>query len=208
MGVFSDKCKGQIVPVFYHADSAVCQHVMQACYAGGVRLFEFTNRGEAAYANFVVLRTLATAQMPDLLLGVGSVVYGQDAERFIQAGADFIVGPCFSESVYEVCQREGVPYIPGCGTVTEIFAAQQRGCEVTKLFPGDVYGPKMIKGLMAPMPWSKVMVTGGVSPDKENLKSWFDAGAWCVGMGSKLFPRDVLESQDWNAITQLLKTLI
>lgn len=207
MGVFSDKCKGQIVPVFYHGDSTVCQHVMQACYDGGVRVFEFTNRGEAAYANFVVLRALATAQMPDLLLGVGSVVYGQDAERFIAAGADFIVGPCFSQSVYEVCKAKAIPYIPGCGTVTEIFRAQELGCEVTKLFPGDVYGPKMIKGLMAPMPWSKVMVTGGVSPEKENLKSWFDAGAWCVGMGSKLFPKDVLESQDWTAITQLLKTL-
>lgn len=205
MGVFSDKCKGQIVPVFYHSDSSVCQHVMQACYDGGVRMFEFTNRGEAAYTNFVVLRTLATAQMPDLLLGVGSVVYGQDAERFIAAGADFIVGPCFSQSVYEVCKAKAIPYIPGCGTVTEIFRAQELGCEVTKLFPGDVYGPKMIKGLMAPMPWSKVMVTGGVSPEKENLKSWFDAGAWCVGMGSKLFPKEIIAAQDWIYITNKCK---
>lgn len=194
-----------MVPVFYNADLATCVNVLRACYAGGVRVFEFTNRGQAAYANFVALRTLATNEMPELTLGVGSVVKGQDAEQFIAAGADFIVGPCFSESVYEVCKRKSMPYIPGCGTVTEIFRAQELGCEVTKLFPGDVYGTKMVKGLMAPMPWSKIMVTGGVSPDKENLEDWFKAGAWCVGMGSKLFPKDVIEAQDWTYITNKCK---
>lgn len=194
-----------MVPVFYHADVDICQNVMQACYAGGVRVFEFTNRGEAAYANFVALRALAAAHLPGLSLGVGSVVRGEDAARFIAAGADFIVGPCFSQSVYEVCQAKGMPYIPGCGTVTEIFRAQELGCEITKLFPGDVYGSNMVKGLMAPMPWSKVMVTGGVSPDKENLQSWFNAGSWCVGMGSKLFPKDVIATQDWAYITNKCK---
>lgn len=194
-----------MVPVFYNADLDICINVLKACYAGGVRVFEFTNRGQAAYANFVALRELATQQMPELTLGVGSVVKGQDAERFIAAGADFIVGPCFSQSVYEVCKQKAMPYIPGCGTVTEIFRAQELGCEVTKLFPGDVYGTKMVKGLMAPMPWSKIMVTGGVSPDKENLEGWFKAGSWCVGMGSKLFPKEVIEAQDWTYITNKCK---
>lgn len=205
MDVFSDKCKGQIVPVFFHKDYVVCEQVMRACYAGGIRVFEFTNRGESAYDSFVRLRKIAQTEMPDLCLGVGSVVYKEDAERFIAAGAHFIVGPCLSMPVLAVCKQMETPYVPGCGTVTEIFNAQQLGCDVTKLFPGDVYGPNMIKGLMAPMPWSKVMVTGGVSPDKENLQSWFKAGAWCVGMGSKLFPKEVLENKDWKYITHKCK---
>ncbi|MCQ2348099.1 MAG: bifunctional 4-hydroxy-2-oxoglutarate aldolase/2-dehydro-3-deoxy-phosphogluconate aldolase [Paludibacteraceae bacterium] len=205
MAVFSDKCKGQMVPVFYHADYAICENVLKACYAGGVRMFEFTNRGEAAYDNFVKMQALAKAQMPDMQIGVGSVVRGEDAKRFIEAGAAFIVGPCFSQPVLEVCQQMAIPYIPGCGTVTEIFNAQQAGCEVTKLFPGDVYGPNMVKDLMAPMPWSKVMVTGGVAPEKENLEKWFKAGALCVGMGSKLFPKEVLAAQDWTYVTNKCK---
>jgi len=204
MDGFSDKCKGQIIPVFFHKDYDVCVEVMRACYAGGVRVFEFTNRGESAYESFVRLHKVAQ-QLPGLSLGVGSVVRKEDAERFIKAGAEFVVGPCLSLPVLEVCQLEHIPYVPGCGTVTEIFNAQQLGCDVAKLFPGDVYGPGMIKGLMAPMPWSKVMVTGGVSPDRENLQSWFKAGAWCVGMGSKLFPKEVLENKDWNYITKKCK---
>ncbi len=205
MAEFSDKCKGQIIPVFFHPDVTVCEQVLRACYAGGVRVFEFTNRGESAYSTFVQLRKVADEFMPNLQLGIGSVVRAQDAERFIAAGAQFVVGPCMSEPVLEVCQQHNLPYVPGCGTVTEIFNAQEKGCEVTKLFPGDVYGPNMVKGLMAPMPWSKVMVTGGVSPDKENLQSWFKAGAWCVGMGSKLFPKEVLKDQDWIYITNKCK---
>lgn len=205
MAEFSDKCKGQIIPVFFHPDVTVCEQVLRACYAGGVRVFEFTNRGESAYSTFVQLRKVANELMPDLQLGIGSVVRAADAERFIAAGAQFVVGPCMSEPVLEVCQQHNLPYVPGCGTVTEIFNAQEKGCEVTKLFPGDVYGPNMVKGLMAPMPWSKVMVTGGVSPDKENLQSWFKAGAWCVGMGSKLFPKEVLKEQDWTYITNKCK---
>lgn len=201
---FSAKCKRQIIPVFFHKDYSVCEQVLRACYAGGVRVFEFTNRGDSAYDSFVKLRQVAQT-LPDLCLGVGSVVRKEDAERFIAAGAEFIVGPCLSMPVLEVCKERQIPYVPGCGTVTEIFNAQQLGCEVAKLFPGDVYGPNMIKGLMAPMPWSKVMVTGGVSPDKENLQSWFKAGAWCVGMGSKLFPKEVLEAQDWTYITNTCK---
>jgi len=194
-----------MVPVFYHADYAICENVLKACYAGGVRMFEFTNRGEAAYDNFVKMRKLVSEQMPEMSIGVGSVVRGADAKRFIEAGAAFIVGPCFSMSVLEVCKQMHIPYVPGCGTVTEIFNAQELGCEVTKLFPGDVYGPNMVKDLMAPMPWSKIMVTGGVAPEKENLEKWFKSGALCVGMGSKLFPKDVLAAQDWIYITNKCK---
>lgn len=204
---FSDKCKGQIIPVFFHPEYTVCEQVLKACYEGGVRMFEFTNRGENAYDIFVRLRRVADS-LSGLSLGVGSVVYAPDAERFIAAGAEFVVGPCLSVPVLDVCRVHNIPYVPGCGTITEIFNAQQMGCEVTKLFPGDVYGSEMIRGLMAPMPWSKVMVTGGVSPDNANLQTWFNAGAWCVGMGSKLFPKSVLDTKDWPFITNTLKRII
>lgn len=194
-----------MVPVFFNSNYDVCEQVLRACYAGGVRVFEFTNRGESAYESFVKLRAIVDAEMPELCLGIGSVVRAADAERFIAAGAEFVVGPCMSEPVLEVCLKKHTPYVPGCGTVTEIFRAQEMGCELTKLFPGDVYGPNMVKGLMAPMPWSKVMVTGGVSPDKENLEKWFKAGVYCVGMGSKLFPKEVIAAQDWTYVTAKCK---
>ena len=199
---FKDKCKGAMVPVFFHADSAVCENVLRACYAGGVRIFEFTNRGASAYSTFLKLRKIVDDEMQDMSLGVGSVVRAADAEKFIDAGADFVVSPCMSMPVLEVCKQKEIPYVPGCGTVTEIFNAQEAGCAVTKLFPGDVYGPNMVKGLMAPMPWSMIMVTGGVSPDKDNLEKWFKAGVYCVGMGSKLVPKEVIASKDWSYITQ------
>ena len=199
---FKDKCKDQMVPVFFHADYNICENVLRACYAGGVRVFEFTNRGASAYSSFTRLRAIVDKEMPDMYLGVGSVVRAADAECFIDAGADFVVSPCMSVPVLEVCKSKGVPYIPGCGTVTEIFNAQEMGCAVTKLFPGDVYGPNMVKGLMAPMPWSMIMVTGGGSPDKDNLEKWFKAGVYCVGMGSKLFPKEIIAAKDWSYITQ------
>ena len=116
-------------------------------------------------------------------------------------GADFIVGPLFSHEVAAVCNRRCIPYSPGCGTVTEIGVAQQAGCTLCKVFPGDVLGPKFIKGIMAPMPWSRLMVTGGVEPSEENLSAWFKAGVYCVGMGSKLFPKDRINAGDWQYIT-------
>ena len=112
-----------------------------------------------------------------------------------------VVGPLFNPEIAPVCNRRLVPYCPGCGSVSEIGKAQELGCVLTKLFPGDVYGPNMVKGLMAPMPWSKIMVTGGVAPEAENLKAWFKAGVYCVGMGSKLFPKDKVAAEDWQYVT-------
>ncbi len=194
-----------MVPVFFHPDMGVCENVLRACYAGGVKVFEFTNRGASAYSTFLKLREIVDREMPEMSLGVGSIVRASDAEKFIDAGAEFIVSPCTSMPVLEVCKQKEIPYIPGCGTVTEIFNAQEAGCHVTKLFPGDVYGPNMVKGLMAPMPWSMIMVTGGVSPDKDNLEKWFKAGVYCVGMGSKLFPKEVIAAKDWSYITHKCK---
>lgn len=198
----------KIVPVFYHKDLAVAKQVLKACYDGGIRAFEFTNRGDFAHEIFGELVKYAAAECPELALGVGSVVDAPTAALFIQLGACFVVGPLFNPEVAKVCNRRLVPYTPGCGTVSEVGFAQECGCDLCKVFPGDVLGPKFVKGLLAPMPWSKLMVTGGVEPTPENLSAWFKAGVYCVGMGSKLFPKDRIAAADWQYITDKCRECI
>jgi len=208
LSVLNKMAETAMIPVFYNADIDICKNVVKACYNGGVRVFEFTNRGDYAHEVFSELNKWAVVNCPDLAMGVGSVIDGATAALYIQMGANFIVGPLFSEDVAFVCNKRQVSYCPGCGTVTEIGNAQKFGCEVTKLFPGDVYGPAMAKDVLAPMPWTKIMVTGGVSPDKENLEAWFKAGVFCVGMGSKLFPKDCIKNKDWDYITNKCKEVL
>ena len=190
-----------MVPVFYHKDAEVAKKVIKACYEGGVRAFEFANRGDFAQEVFAECVKFAAKECPELALGIGSVVDAPTAAMYLQLGACFVVGPLFNPEIAPVCNRRLVPYCPGCGSVSEIGKAQELGCDLTKLFPGDVYGPNMVKGLMAPMPWSKIMVTGGVAPEAENVKAWFKAGVYCVGMGSKLFPKDKVAAEDWQYVT-------
>jgi len=192
----------RMVPVFYHKDAEVAKNVVKACYDGGVRAFEFTNRGDFAHEVFAEVMKFARKECPELALGVGSVVDAPTASLYIQQGADFVVGPLFNPDVAKVCNRRCVPYTPGCGTISEVGQAQEVGCDLIKVFPGDVLGPKFVKGLMAPMPWTKLMVTGGVEPTAENLDAWKKAGVYCVGMGSKLFPKDKVEAQDWAYVTE------
>ncbi len=195
----------RMVPVFYHKDVAVACAVVKACYDGGVRAFEFTNRGDMAHEVFAELMRFTADECPDLALGVGSVVDAPTAAIYIQMGACFVVGPLLNSDVAKVCNRRGVPYTPGCGTVSEVGQAQELGCDIVKVFPGDVLGPKFVKGLMAPMPWSRIMVTGGVEPSEENLSAWIKAGAFCVGMGSKLFPKDKVAAADWQYVTDMCR---
>lgn len=201
-----DKIKDTgIVPVFYHSDVEVAKQVIRACYEGGVRAFEFTNRGDFAHEVFAECVKFAAQECPDLAMGVGSIVDAPTASLYIQLGACFVVGPLLNPDIAKVCNRRQIPYCPGCGTVSEISYAQELGCEITKVFPGDVYGPAFVKGVMAPCPWSKIMVTGGVTPDQDNLTAWIKAGAFCVGMGSNLFPKDVVAAKDWQFITNKCK---
>lgn len=194
-----------MVPVFYHKNAEVAKKVIKACYDGGVRAFEFTNRGDFAHEVFAECVKFAATECPELALGVGSIVDAPTAALYIQLGACFVVGPLFNPEIAPVCNRRLIPYCPGCGSVTEMGTAQELGCDLTKLFPGDVYGPAMVKNLKAPMPWSKIMVTGGVAPTEENLTEWFKAGVYCVGMGSKLFPNDKIKEEDWQYITDKCK---
>jgi 2-dehydro-3-deoxyphosphogluconate aldolase/(4S)-4-hydroxy-2-oxoglutarate aldolase len=192
-----------IVPVFYNGDAEIAKCVVKACYEGGIRAFEFTNRGDFAHEVFAEVVKFAAKECPDLAVGVGSVVDAPTAAQFIQMGACFVVGPLFNAEVAKVCNRRAIPYTPGCGTVTEVGNAQEAGCDLCKVFPGDVLGPKFIKGLMAPMPWTKIMVTGGVEPTAESLSKWFKAGAFAVGMGSCLFPKEMIVAKDWSAISRI-----
>lgn len=194
--------KTRMVPVFYNKDAEVAKNVVKACYDGGVRAFEFTNRGDFAHEVFAEVMKFVREECPELAFGVGSVVDAPTASLYIQIGADFVVGPLFNPDVAKVCNRRSVPYTPGCGTVSEVGQAQEMGCDLIKVFPGDVLGFKFVKGLMAPMPWTKLMVTGGVEPTQENLDAWKNAGVYCIGMGSKLFPKNKVEAQDWTYITE------
>jgi 2-dehydro-3-deoxyphosphogluconate aldolase/(4S)-4-hydroxy-2-oxoglutarate aldolase len=179
-----------IVPVFYHADAAYAQRMLQACYDGGLRVFEFTNRGAQAFEVFGQLTDFVRQNCPELLLGIGTIYTAADAERFIAAGADFVVQPCITAEVAAVCRRHGTPWLPGTMTVREVYEATQLGAAIVKVFPGNVVGPGFIKSLRGPMPSVPLMVTGGVEPTRESLREWFGAGVNVVGMGSQLFKND------------------
>ncbi|MBQ7750442.1 MAG: bifunctional 4-hydroxy-2-oxoglutarate aldolase/2-dehydro-3-deoxy-phosphogluconate aldolase [Bacteroidales bacterium] len=197
-----------IVPVFYHSDAEIAKKVLKACYDGGIRAFEFTNRGDFAQEVFGQLVKYAVKELPGMIVGVGSVVDPATAAMYLQLGANFVVGPLFNPAIAPVCNRRCVPYCPGCGSVSEVGAAQEAGCDLCKVFPGDVLGPAFVKGLRAPMPWSKIMVTGGVKPTRENLEGWFKAGVTCVGMGSNLFPKEVIAAGEWDKISGLCRSAL
>jgi len=192
-----------IVPVFYHKDAPTACHVVKACYEGGIRAFEFTNRGDFAHEVFAEASKFVARECPGMILGAGSIVDAPTAALYMQLGANFIVGPSFNPDVARACNRRLVPYTPGCGSVSEIGFAQEAGCDLCKIFPaGSVGGPSFVKNVKAPMPWTLLMATGAVEPTRENLSGWFGAGVACVGMGSKLFPSAAIAAGDWTAIAE------
>ncbi|MGI6572379.1 MAG: bifunctional 4-hydroxy-2-oxoglutarate aldolase/2-dehydro-3-deoxy-phosphogluconate aldolase [Fermentimonas sp.] len=195
-----------IIPVFYHPDVEVAKAAVKACYEGGIRAFEFTNRGDFAHEVFTELVKWADATCPEMIMGVGSVVDVPTAALYIQLGTNFVVGPLLNPDIFKVCNRRQIAYSPGCATPSEIGLAQELGAEIVKVFPGgNVGGPSFVKNVRGPMPWSKIMVTGGVEPTEENLSAWFNAGVSCVGMGSNLFPKEAIKRGDWSAVTQLCR---
>ena len=178
-----------MVPLFYNADLEIGKQVIKATYAGGARLLEFTARGDFAHEVFGELNKWVLKELPGMIMGVGSVTDAASASRFMALGANFIVTPVLREDIALVCNRRKVAWSPGCGSLTEICRAEELGCEVVKLFPGGIYGPDFVKAIRGPQPWTSVMPTGGVSPTRENLEGWFNAGVTCVGMGSKLIAK-------------------
>lgn len=181
-----------MVPLFYHPDIELGKAVLKACYDGGARLLEFTNRGDYAHEVFAALNKYCASELPEMILGVGSVTDAGAASLYLQLGANFVVTPVLREDIAIVCNRKKVLWSPGCGSLSEICQAEELGCEVVKLFPGGIYGPGFVKAIKGPQPWTSIMPTGGVSPTEENLRAWLDAGVTCVGMGSKLISSAIL----------------
>ena len=208
--VVVDKMKeAGMIPVFNHPELEVCKSVVKACYDGGLRVFEFTNRSKGAYDVFVELRKFADKELPGMLIGVGSIIDGETTQNFIDAGADFIVSPALVEDMGTVCKESDVAWSPGTGTLTEIVRAYKLGADIIKLFPGSqVGGPGFAKAALAPLPFLKLMPTGGVSPDHNNLKEWFDAGVVCVGIGSKLFPKDWISNGEFEKLAELVRSTL
>lgn len=192
-----------LVPLFYHDDVEVSKKVLKACYDGGARLLEFTSRGDFAYEIFAELNKYALSALPGMVLGVGSITDAAAASLYMQLGANFIVTPVFREDIAIVCNRRKVLWSPGCATLTEIARAEELGCEIVKLFPGDAYSPSYVKAIKGPCPWTSIMPTGGVAPTEESLKSWFDVGVTCVGIGSKLIAKNDQGHFDYAEIERL-----
>lgn len=198
-----------IVPVFFNSDIEIAKNVLKACFEGGIRAFEFTNRGDFAITVFRDLAMWAQKECPDMILGAGTILDAPTAALYIQMGTNFIVSPSFNEEVARLCNRRGIPYTPGCGSVTEICNAQEMGCDLVKVFPaGSVGGPKFVKDVLGPLPWTMMMATGSVEPTEENLGAWKKSGVTAVGMGSKLFPKEAIQAGDWQMITDICKRAI
>ena len=209
--VINQMKKTGLVPLFYHKDVSVAKQVLQACYEGGARLLEFTHRGDFAQEVFRELILFVNDTLPEMILGVGSVTDAAAASNYMMIGANFVVTPVFREDIAIVCNRRKVLWSPGCGTLTEIAIAEERGAEIVKLFPGNIYGPEFVKAIKGPQPWTSIIPTGGVNTSKENLKSWFDAGVTCVGLGSQLISNQVIEQRDFEGlkvtVSQVLQTI-
>jgi 2-dehydro-3-deoxyphosphogluconate aldolase/(4S)-4-hydroxy-2-oxoglutarate aldolase len=189
-----------MVPLFYNQDIELGKQVLKACYAGGARLLEFTNRGDYAHEAFAALNKYCEAELPEMIMGVGSVTDAGTTSLYLQLGANFVVTPVLREDIAIACNRRKILWSPGCGSLTEICRAEELGCEIVKLFPGGTYGPEFIKNIKGPQPWTSVMPTGGVSPTEENLKGWFDAGVTCVGMGSQMISSDILKNGTFEVL--------
>ena len=197
-----------VVPVFYHPDPDVTVKVIEACLDGGVQCFEFTNRGDRAYEVFSeVAKRLSNDSR--LILGSGTIMDPATAALYLQIGANFVVGPNFNPDVARLCNARKVAYCPGCGTVNDICEAEALGVEICKVFPGQsTGGPSFIKNVLGPMPWSRLMPTGGVDATEESVTSWIKNGATCVGMGSSLFKKDIIESGDYSVLTEKVAAIL
>lgn len=197
-----------MVPLFYNGDLEIAIALTEACYAGGARILEFTSRGDFAHEVFGPLVKHCRAHLPEMAIGVGSVVDGASASMYMSLGADFIITPVLREDIALVCNRRKVLWSPGCGSLSDIARAEELGCEIVKLFPGDIYGPGMVKAVKGPQPWTDIMPTGGVSLDPDNLKGWFDAGVSCVGIGSQLVSKEIVANKDYKLLESNVRKTI
>ncbi len=201
LAVLSAMIEQGVIPVFYHPDVEVCKNVIQACANGGAKCIEFTNRGDFAWHVFMEVTQHFQKADPSVIMGVGSVVDAPTAALYMANGANFVVGPILNAEVARACNRRCIPYSPGCGSASEVSEAQELGCEIVKVFPGSsVGGPEFVSNIRGPMPWTKLMPTGGVDPTEESLTKWFKAGIVAAGIGSKMITKELLAAKDYKGI--------
>ena len=199
--------KTRLLPLFYNDDVNVSKNLIDALTSASLNIIEFTNRGADAKNIFPELITYVENKT-EVDLGIGSIKSTEEAKLFIDLGAKFIVSPFLDEEIGKTCQNNEVLWIPGCGTLSEMIRAEKIGAQLIKLFPGSVYGSKFISSVLAPCPWLKIMPTGGVTTDQDNIKGWLDAGAFCLGMGSNLFPSNLLNSSDTTDLQAHIESVI
>jgi len=198
-----------VVPVFYHGDAETAVSIVRACADGGARVVEFTNRGDRAFMVFAELAKRFAEERPEVILGAGSIVDAPTAALYLSSGANFIVGPVLNAEIARLCNRRKVAYSPGCGTPSEISAAEELGVEIVKIFPGkEVGGPAFVKNMLGPCPWTSLMPTGGVEATRESLEAWFAAGVACVGMGSNLITKEAVAARDFAGIARKVAQVI
>lgn len=195
---------GGMMPIFFHPDAEVCLDLLHAAYEGGVRVIEMVNRGKEAKSIFPKIRAAAD-KLPGIYLGAGTIYHPYEAEEYIEMGAEFIVAPVMNPKLGEYCAKVDVPWIPGCGSVSEVFFAQELGAELVKIYPANVLTPEFVPAVHAVMPKIEIIPTGGVEPTAESLKKWFDVGVLCVGMGSQLFRKDLIAKDDFDQIKESVR---
>jgi 2-dehydro-3-deoxyphosphogluconate aldolase / (4S)-4-hydroxy-2-oxoglutarate aldolase len=196
-----------MIPVFYHPDADIVKQVIKACYDGGCRVFEYTNRGENAKNNYPLLKQFVEEQCPGMILGIGTIINVFQAKEFVELGADFIVSPILDKKTGKWCFKNDIYWIPGCGTLTECIKALSFGADLIKLFPGNVLGPGFVKAVLGPLPMLRLMSTGGVEPTENNLGEWFKAGVVCVGMGSQLISSEMIKNKEFSRLEEEVRNV-
>ena len=194
--------KQGMLPLFFHADEKITIEITKTVYAAGVRVIEFTNRGKEALQNFTALKKEALISMPDLYVGIGTIKTAEEADRFIAAGADFIVCPTVNPEVGQKAHDAGLLWAPGCMTPTEIALGQQYGADLIKIFPANILGPAFIGAIKSLFPGQLFMPTGGVDLSQENISGWFKVGVCAVGMGSQLISKEIMENEQYDILKQ------
>jgi 2-dehydro-3-deoxyphosphogluconate aldolase/(4S)-4-hydroxy-2-oxoglutarate aldolase len=197
-----------LLPVFYNKDIKSTENIVRACADGGAKVIEFTNRGDLAYEVFSELVKWSKKDLPDVILGAGTILDQATADLFINSGANFIVGPIFNPEVAKICNRRKVAYIPGCMTPSEISTAENAGVDIVKVFPGSVVGPEFIKAILGPCPWFRLMPSGGVDVNRQNIFSWIKAGSSALNIGTNLIKKDLVKTGDFNGIKELVEQCI